>query len=310
MPSLDNPYKYTPSHDGFNLQLKQTTDKWLHYAVDFPSAHPGDFAGSKTVFGEYFCPQNASKVPLVILVHGMGDCSVAPCKLLARTLLKKGMACFILYLVFHESRMPSSIKERFPHMTTEEWFESYKISVTDIRQVADWASTRQELNAEKVSVVGISFGGFISAIAMGLDQRLKAGVFVVSAGNSEKMTHNSPILKRGYKHSEAEYHENQLAYGQYLAEVADKGFENVIPTKKSYLTDPMTFAGYLKKRPVMMVNAFWDEMVPRSATLDMWRACGKPRILWFPATHASIWMWYPIIGWKIASFLKSNLQTG
>ena len=303
-----NPYNYTPSHDGFNLQLKEATAKWSHYAVDFPTARPNGFAGSKTVLGDYFCPQNASKVPLVILVHGMGDRSVMPCKLLARTLVKRGMACFILYLVFHERRMPEAIKEHFPKMTANEWFESYEISVTDIRQVVDWASTRQEINAEKVSVIGISLGGFISAIAMGLDQRIKAGVFVVSAGNSEKMTRNSLILKKQYKYNEAEYHQNQTRYEQYLAEVAEKGFENVTPAKKSYLTDPMTFACYLRNRPLLMVNALWDEMIPREAALDMWQACGKPPIMWLPATHASIWMWYPVIGWKIARFLKSNLQ--
>jgi cephalosporin-C deacetylase-like acetyl esterase len=303
-----NPYNYTPRHDGFNLQLKEATAKWSHYAVDFPTAHPNGFAGSKTVLGDYFCPQNASKVPLVILVHGMGDRSVMPCKLLARTLVKRGMACFILYLVFHERRMPEAIKEHFPKMTANEWFESYEISVTDIRQVVDLASTRQEIKAEKVSVIGISFGGFVSAIAMGLDQRIKAGVFVVSAGNSEKMTRNSLILKKQYKYNEAEYHQNQTRYEQYLAEVAEKGFENVTPAKKSYLTDPMTFACYLRNRPLLMVNALWDEMIPREAALDMWQACGKPPIMWFPATHASIWMWYPVIGWKIARFLKSNLQ--
>ena len=303
-----NPYSYPPIEPRFNLQLKEATAKWSHYAVDFPTAHPNGFAGSKTVLGDYFCPQNASKVPLVILVHGMGDRSVMPCKLLARTLVKRGMACFILYLVFHERRMPEAIKEHFPKMTANEWFESYEISVTDIRQVVDLASTRQEINAEKVSVIGISFGGFVSAIAMGLDQRIKAGVFVVSAGNSEKMTRNSLILKKQYKYNEAEYHQNQTRYEQYLAEVAEKGFENVTPAKKSYLTDPMTFACYLRNRPLLMVNALWDEMIPREAALDMWQACGKPPIMWFPATHASIWMWYPVIGWKIARFLKSNLQ--
>jgi fermentation-respiration switch protein FrsA (DUF1100 family) len=52
----------------------------------------------------------------------------------------------------------------------------------------------------------------------------------------------------------------------------------------------MTFAPYLRERPILMINALWDEFIPRQATLDFWKACGKPDIKWFPAAHATIWL--------------------
>jgi hypothetical protein len=58
----------------------------------------------------------------------------------------------------------------------------------------------------------------------------------------------------------------------------------------------------------MMLNALWDEMIPRVATIDLWEAYGKPIIKWYPATHASIWLWYPLMGPRIAGFLKSVYQ--
>ncbi len=140
--------------------------------VDFTTAHPTRHKENNTVRGEYFQPQNTDNAPLVILIHGIGDQSVIPCRSLAQMLARKGMACFVLYLVFHSSRMSEVVKKRFPDLTAEEWFESYQISVIDVRQIIDWASGRSEINGEKIAVLGISFGSFISAISMGIDKRI------------------------------------------------------------------------------------------------------------------------------------------
>jgi len=306
-----NPYSYSSSEPRSNLRLKESTSKWLHYEVDFPTAHPTPHPENNTVRGEYFQPREAKHAPLAILIHGMGDLSVAPCKLLARALVNRGIACFILYLVFHSSRMPETVRKRLPVLTSDEWFEGYQISVIDVRQTVDWASSRPEINREQVAVIGISFGGFISAITMGIDKRIKAGVFLVAGGNSWKITYRSrkSEYRKHYNYSEAEYYQTQSLYSRYLAEIAEKGFENVEPAKKSFLTDPMTFASYLRKRPILMLNALWDEYIPREATFDFWKACDKPAITWFPATHTIIWLWYPFIRRKITNFLNATFGT-
>jgi hypothetical protein len=67
----------------------------------------------------------------------------------------------------------------------------------------------------------------------------------------------------------------------------------------------MTFAHRLRRRPVLMINAHWDQAIPREATIDFWKEAGKPTISWLPATHPTIWLWYPLIRGKIIRFLKS-----
>ena len=303
-----NPYSYLSGEPQFNLQPKQTTPRWSRYAVDFPTAHPTRYEENNTVRGEYFQPQQADSASLVILLHGMGDHSAIPCKFLARALANQGIACFVLYSVFHSSRMPETIRKRLPNLTSEEWFEGYQVSVIDVRQVIDWASGQAEINQKQIAVLGISFGGFISAITMAVDKRIVAGTFLVTGGNSEKIVRmcRNRIVKKGYNRTEAEYQLIQARYAQYLAEIAEKGFENVIPVQKSFLTDPMTYASYLQRRPILMINALWDEAIPKQATLDFWEACGRPAITWFPATHATIWLWYPLIKRRIAGFLRST----
>ncbi len=298
-----NPYHYEAVEPRFNLHPKETTRSWLRHTVDFPIAQPTTYRENNTGRGEFYLPINGSTSPLAILIHGWGDHSVIPCKMLAKSLVKRGVACFILYLVFHSSRMPEVIRKKGLRLTSEEWFEGYKTSVIDVRHTVDWARTMNEIDNERIAVIGISLGGIIAAISMGIDKRITTGVFLVTGGNYEK--HNWVREKRD-SHGETEYYEAKNQYEQYLTEVGEKGFENVTAGKQSYLTDPMTFASYLRNRPTMMINARWDERIPRQAALDLREAIGKPIIRWFPTTHASIWLFYPLIRKQIVDFLAMN----
>ena len=305
-----NPYIYPKAELQPNIQLKKTTRHWSHHLVNFPTAHPTPYELNNTVLGEYFQPHDADNAPLVVLLHGIGDLSVTPCRMLAKVLAKKGMSSFVLYSVMHSSRMPADVMKRFPHLTSQEWFESHVISVIDLFQVIDWAERQPEINAKKVAAVGISFGAFVSSIAMGLDERIKAAGLIVSGGNSTKIgweTRASDYNRKRTQTREA-YQKTLKSYMKYLAEAEEKGLENVKPPEESFWTDPMTFAHRLRQRPVLMINARWDRAIPKEAALDFWKAAGKPPISWLPATHPTIWLWYPIIRGKIVRFLKSTFD--
>jgi len=300
-----NPYNYPDSKPHFGLQLIQNTSRWSRYAVKFPVARPTRYQENNVAFGEYYRPRQGSNWPLAILVHGWGDRSVLPCKMLARDLSRKGVASIILYLVFHQRRMPSEVIERLPNLTPEEWWEGYQTSVIDIRQIIDWASKNKDIDNNRTAVIGISLGGIISAICMGVDNQISAGVIIVAGGN-----YQSPTWLRRTEpgRTEMEYQQSQNLYTHYLSEVAEKGVDNVVPSKKSYLTDPMTFATYLRRRPLLMLNAKWDERFPSQSTIDLWQACGNPKITCYPATHASIWLYYPLLLSQIMNFLRSTFS--
>jgi len=305
-----NPYSYENSIPEVKLCLKKDTYTMLCYEIQFRSALDTGYLENSIVKGEYYYPKVGCKVPLAILVHGMGDHSVIPCKLLARSLLKQGMACLIPYLTIHSKRIPGTMRDHMPYLNPDEWFQCYQVSVVDIRQIVDWAYSRTELDTEQVAALGISFGGFVSAIAMGIDKRIKAGVFIVTGGNSNKISwlnRNGQYRKR-YQHTEAEHLEIQSNYARYLKDVSERGFENVTPANPSFLTDPLTFAGYLKGRSVMMINARRDKYIPRETVIELWQACGQPAIKWIPSGHTSIWLWYPAIRRSITAFLKSSLD--
>jgi len=305
-----NPYSYDNSIPDAESYLKKDAPEFLHYEIQFQSALDTGYPENSIIRGEYYQPKVKQKVSLAILVHGMGDFSVIPCKILARNLLKQGIACFIPYLTLHSKRIPKAIRTNMPYLNPDEWFQCYRISVVDIRQIIDWAYTRTELDALQMAVLGVSFGGFASAIAMGIDNRIKTGVFIVTGGNSNKMSwlsKDSQYRKR-YPRTKSEHIEIQRSYTNYLEDVSEKGFENVASPNQSFLTDPLTFAGYLKGRPILMMNAMWDKYIPREIVIELWRACGQPTIKWIPSGHTSLWLWYPAVLRSISAFLKSSLD--
>jgi predicted esterase len=300
-----NPYTYSVNENEFKLIPENAGNGCLRYSAEFVSAYETPFPEINSARGIYIQPRHNGKVPLVILLHGIGGKGVTPCRMLARNLVKHGYACFVLYQPFHSSRMTADMKRRFPFLTAEEWYEHYRVSVINTRQVMDWVELRPEIDAGKIALFGLSLGGFISAITMGIDNRASAGVLATTGGNSTKISQLSPRwTKHGFHQTEEEYIKLLELYRQYLADAAREGVEAVTPPVQSFLTDPLTYAPQLRGRPLQMFNALWDEAIPRAATLDFWEACGKPEITWLPATHATIWVWYPLISRRILRFLQ------
>ena len=287
---------------------KETGNGYRCYTAEFLSAYTTRFPEINAARGIYLQPVKKGTIPLVTLLHGIGKQGVLPCRLLAVDLVKRGYACFVLYLPYHADRMTEDMRRRFPFLTAAEWHDHYLGSVINTRQVLDWAETRPEIETGETAVFGLSMGGFIAAITMGLENRLKAGVLAATGGNDAKITQSSRWTKRKFLMSDEEYQNMQEVYARYLAEVAREGFEAVKPPRQSFQTDPLTFAAQLRGRPLQMFNALWDETIPRVATLDFWEACGRPEITWLPATHATMWLYYPLIKRRIGRFLQEVFQ--
>lgn len=306
-----NPYAYTKNTLAFNLQPARQNRVWRQDRVTFPVVSPSRFPGGDIACGELFRPLSNSRAPLTILVHGWGDRSAVPMQMMARALAGRGINSFVLYLPYHYRRLTRELKKQGSHLTMDEWFTGYQVTVTDIRHIIDWAETVSEINQRQIAIIGLSMGGFAGSIAMGIDPRISGGVFIVSGGNGGKIAQLSKFttFRKEYHVPAAEYEQRQKNYLEYVAEVSERGWENVVPGEKSYLTDSLTYAYQLRNRPVLMINALWDEFIPREATLDFWEACGKCRLVWLPATHSTIWVWYPLILKQIHSFLEHTFSS-
>lgn len=298
-------YDYTLTDPRFDVQLAATTSTRLHYKVTFPSPSPISWQGGSTVYGDLFIPQSARRVPLVILTHGFGDASLAPCMTLARLLVRQGIATFVWYLPIHSQRWTEAVSGASLPRSSEEWLGIYRSSVMEIRRFVDWVSNREEIDLDRIGVAGFSMGGIVSSIAMAVDTRICAGVFIVIGGNMAELSWDgrSAIMQGGHGCLREECQAAYRRYPDYLDEVAKRGFENVVPSKECFLFDPLTFAGYLRTRPVLMINGEKDEIIPKHSTTSLWEAYGKPRLLWVPDTHVGTYCQSTLLSTEIANFL-------
>ena len=103
-----NPFIYTSCWASFNLRLVRQNKYRRDYHVEFPVVSAKYYHGGELAWGEYFEPGEKGKAPLAILIRGWGDQSVLPLKWMVDGLIKRGIACFILYLPFHSSRLPEN----------------------------------------------------------------------------------------------------------------------------------------------------------------------------------------------------------
>ena len=301
-----NPYDYVPT-DHYQLKPVSVSNQFQRFRLEFDSACPSDYPEMNAVSGDYYLPEQIDKPPLVILVHGVGDTSTLPCRFLARALAGAGIASLVLNMPIHSRRLPIELKKRFYDLSAQDWFNLYRISVINIRQALDWAETRTELNTRRLGVTGISFGGYVSAIAMGIDSRVRAGALLFTGGNLEKLARTRTSRRyTKYDISDELFRKNQSRYMAYVADVSARGFTNVAPPQLGYLFDPYTFASEIKGKPVLMMNARWDEYFPMETVKEFWQACGRPKQKWLPSGHASAWVFYPLIRRHVVNLFQQS----
>jgi hypothetical protein len=178
-------------------------------------------------------------------------------------------------------------------------------SVVDVRQILDWAETRPEIDSRKILYLRYQFRRVWSQpLPWGWIERIKAGVFIVTGGNANKLTmmNKEGQYRKRYTRTETEHAQIMSDYRMYLEQVDRYGFENVPAKHISFVTDPLTFAPSLKDRPVMMINAKYDKYIPVEAATDLWQAIGKPDIKWYPTGHVTLWFWYSSIRNSLSQF--------
>jgi hypothetical protein len=300
-------YDYEISDPRFDVQLEAATSTRRHYKIAFPSPIPIDRHENNTVYGDLFTPQSTGKTPLVILTHGFGDASLAPCMILARLLVRQDIATFVWYLPIHSQRLPQTVEGESQPMTPQEWLGVYQRSVVEIRRFIDWAYTQEEFDHKRITVAGISMGGIISSIAMAVDARIWAGIFIAIGGNMAELSWGNETISiaGGHGCSQEDCMAAYSKYPEYLNKIAEKGLENVIPAKECFLFDPLTFAKYLHNRSLLMINAENDEFIPRSSTISLWEAYGKPPLIWIPDTHVGTYTRSNLISTEIAKLVGS-----
>jgi dipeptidyl aminopeptidase/acylaminoacyl peptidase len=164
--------------------------------------------------------------------------------------------------------------------------ERMRLSVLDARRLLDWLETRPEIDPSRIGATGVSIGGILAATLMGVDDRVRAGVFIMAGGGLPELLHDStekPVRR---------FRDAVLSAG--LAE--DRaGFLRLTRPFTEPL-DPLTRAHRIDPGRVVLVSGRFDRVVPPERTRALWEGLGRPRWHRFPAGHYQI---VPFFWWAV-----------
>ncbi len=288
-----------------NYRIKKF-DKWglNTYLIEFESALKTSFPENNRVFALWH-RKNSNKV--IVLIHGWhGPKCTYPCYFTVQ-FRKEGYDTVQIVLPYHRERTPSGYRsgELFFTVNERQNYEAYRQAIIDLMSLADFF----QKEGFKIACFGISLGAIILNTLMGVDLRYSAGISFLGAGHIHRIVWEGFagrairrwLKKRGI--GKKDYLYILSDYKKYLDKVyRDK---KVHETRWSwYYIDPLTYAYRNNPRNVLMVNAFFDEVIPRKAVYETWEAFGYPPLCWIPAGHLTARFFNTKVLQLSLSFLK------
>jgi dienelactone hydrolase len=251
----------------FPLESK-TLEIW---EIAFPSPLKTASEMNNTVHCEYYRPKglaDGKKAPGVVVLHILGgDFQLS--RLFCNNLAQRGVAALFLKMPYYGPRRDPASPRRMISPKPEETVEGMTQAILDIRRGAAWLAAREEVNPDELGIFGISLGGITGALAATAEPRLKNVCLLLAGGDLGKVILESKEIEK---------------YRKEFGQLPDR--EVFLKTLRDI--DPVTYAGNVKGRRILMMNAKEDELIPKACTESLWKAFGEPRIHWYSGGHYSV----------------------
>jgi dienelactone hydrolase len=248
--------------------LESAATKIELFEVTFPSPVVTPHKNNNTVYCEYFRPKAEGKHPAVVVLHILGG-DFPLSRLFCRTLAHHGVAALFVKMPYYGPRRVPDVPARMVSLDPTETVNGMTQGVLDIRRARAWLAAQEEVDAEQLGIFGISLGGITSALAASAEPRFTKVCMLLAGGDIARVGWSAPELKKVREH--------------WLAE--GKTYDVFVEIMRQI--DPVTYAEQVRGRKMLMLNARYDEVIPRECTESLWHALGEPEIVWWDAGHYS-----------------------
>lgn len=224
-----------------------------YYRIAYNSTHHERVTGILS-----YPEQVGPPTPVIILVHGLRDhANVDYMRAGEKYLRNAGYAVLRINLSDHGDRK----KDDYDYALLEGLrYHSREIitqSVFDLRRAIDFIETLDGLDSNRIGYFGISLGGVIGTILSGVDERIKVPVIALAGGRMNFM------------------------FGTKALTAATKSY--------LYPIDPIYFVKMISPRPLLMINAEQDEVIPPLSSKFLYKKAKKPKeIIWYPTKHRAL----------------------
>lgn len=309
-------YAYTPAveshplfeHEGpVEVEISEPVDQTrFHDIVNLTFPSSGTHGGPDGIVEAiYYRSRSSEERKLVIVLPIWGTSSYPPSRIsrgYARRSRGDADIIWVLgtYPLFPWSGLSStSSEEEFIDMA-EESAERYRSAVVDLRLLLDWAETQPGIDSSRVAMVGFSMSALVTATVMGNDPRVSAAVLMMGAADfADIFAMCSKSAGEVRRHVLADYNWSLEEYHDFFEELFRPA-------------DPIHYAGRYNPDDIMIIDAAFDDCMPRSSREALWEATGRPQRLTLLSRHRSGFYSLTPLGLnfvrrKIYSFLDEHL---
>ena len=214
--------------------------------------------GTDRATGRLSVPEGAGPFAGILLMHGMpgnAEQMTAYGALLAR----HGAVVVAL-------DAPFARRGGAPLRLTEDDSVEQVQLMADLQRAVDLLVARPDVDASRLGYVGISYGGAMGALFVGIERRLKTGVLVVADGGL--VTHLTGPDDGGSPVAALSCAERR------------RWLESMIPI------EPIKYVGFASPTPLLLQSGRQDNLVPPNDAGRLHAAVGDPKtIRWYDAGH-------------------------
>ena len=241
-----------------------------------------------TLSGVVHRPEGMSqgeKRPAVLVLHGFGSRKAAQNVIgPANMFMKWG------YVVLRfDMRSCGDSEGEFGHILCEDQVEDTRAAVT-------FMQSRPEVDADRIAVVGSSFGAAVAVYAAGIDDRIKAVISSGGWGNGERKfrgQHPTPeawakftkMLEDGRRHKAetgkplmVDRHEI-VPIPEHLRRNMPAGSVQQFPADTAQSMFDFTaenVVGNIAPRPLLLLHSSVDSVTPTEQSVEMFKRAGQP----------------------------------
>jgi cephalosporin-C deacetylase-like acetyl esterase len=236
-----------------SLLQTDTIDNYVMQKIEYYSVH------NKKVIALLSVPQNVKKpVPVIILLHGVGDRKTVDYIQAGHDFyIKKGYAVFRIDIANHGERIEDDYEFDFTGGRKFWTRDLMAQTVFDLRRGIDLINKTPGVDGKRIGFYGVSLGGFIGTVFCGVDDRVKVPVIALAGGGIN------------------------IFWGTKALTDEAKNYFSII--------DPLNFVEMISPRPLLMINASNDEIVPPLTSKRLYHAAKEPKnIIWYDSKHRDL----------------------
>jgi len=191
--------------------------------------------------------------------------------------LKRGFAVMWLEMPYQFQRRPHpSVPsgQVFLARTARRLGANFRQSIADARRALTWLGRTGLVDKERIGLFGISLGGMVAAAAYCVDDRPRGAVLLLAGADFPELAANGSMTSDFVRRAGIRKEELRRAW---------QGI------------DPVAYRERNRGKPVCLVNARSDTVIPRRNALKLKEAFPDSRQLWVPFGHYSaivhlLWM--------------------